>query len=256
MMKDVFFFLFFLSVWLVAYGVATQALLHPDDSRLDLVFQAISSADPLPSPRPRLGDGAMTPRQEGGKGPSKARVNCSVHPLLPEGSPACPNLYANWLVILLLVTFLLVTNVLLMNLLIAMFSYTFQMVQGNADMFWRFQRYHLIVEYQERPALAPPFILLSHLGLCPLSLLCHRVEVIAKQLGGLREQEKRIRGLESQVNYCTVLLASVADRLPLGSAHHNSWNLAVGSRQAPAERGGAGGAETTQRPAGPLLSDT
>lgn len=39
------------------------------------------------------------------------------------------------------------------------------MVQGNADMFWRFQRYHLIVEYQERPALAPPFILLSHLGL-------------------------------------------------------------------------------------------
>lgn len=44
-------------------------------------------------------------------------------------------------------------------------SYTFQVVQGNADMFWKFQRYHLIVEYQERPALAPPFILLSHLSL-------------------------------------------------------------------------------------------
>lgn len=48
-------------------------------------------------------------------------MNCSVHPLLLEDSPSCPNLYANWLVILLLVTFLLVTNVLLMNLLIAMF---------------------------------------------------------------------------------------------------------------------------------------
>lgn len=35
--------------------------------------------------------------------------------------PPCPNVYANWLVILLLVIFLLVTNVLLMNLLIAMF---------------------------------------------------------------------------------------------------------------------------------------
>lgn len=55
---------------------------------------------------------------------SEARVNCSAHPLLPEDSPACPNLYANWLVILLLVTFLLVTNVLLMNLLIAMFRCT------------------------------------------------------------------------------------------------------------------------------------
>lgn len=48
-------------------------------------------------------------------------MNCSLHPLLQEGSASCPNLYANWLVILLLVTFLLVTNVLLMNLLIAMF---------------------------------------------------------------------------------------------------------------------------------------
>lgn len=44
-------------------------------------------------------------------------------------------------------------------------SYTFQVVQGNADTFWKFQRYHLIVEYHERPALAPPFILLSHLSL-------------------------------------------------------------------------------------------
>lgn len=44
-------------------------------------------------------------------------------------------------------------------------SYTFQVVQGNADTFWKFQRYHLIVEYHGRPALAPPFILLSHLSL-------------------------------------------------------------------------------------------
>lgn len=35
--------------------------------------------------------------------------------------PPCPNIYANWLVILLLVIYLLVTNVLLLNLLIAMF---------------------------------------------------------------------------------------------------------------------------------------
>lgn len=38
-MKDVFFFLFFLSVWLIAYGVATQALLHPNDPRIDWVFR-------------------------------------------------------------------------------------------------------------------------------------------------------------------------------------------------------------------------
>lgn len=40
-MKDVFFFLFFLSVWLVAYGVATQALLHPHDGRVEWVFRRV-----------------------------------------------------------------------------------------------------------------------------------------------------------------------------------------------------------------------
>ena len=40
-MKDVFFFLFFLSVWLVAYGVATQALLHPHDGRLEWLLRRV-----------------------------------------------------------------------------------------------------------------------------------------------------------------------------------------------------------------------
>ncbi|XP_021120083.1 transient receptor potential cation channel subfamily M member 5 isoform X3 [Heterocephalus glaber] len=240
MMKDVFFFLFFLSVWLVAYGVATQALLHPHDGRLEWIFRRVLY-------RPYLQIFGQIPLDE----IDEARVNCSVHPLLLEDSPSCPNLYANWLVILLLVTFLLVTNVLLMNLLIAMFSYTFQVVQGNADTFWKFQRYHLIVEYHGRPALAPPLILLSHLSLVlkrvfwkavqhkrehlerdlpdpldqkiitwetvqkenflsnvekrrrdsegeVLRKTAHRVDLVAKYLGGLREQEKQIKCLESQ----------------------------------------------------------
>lgn len=70
---------------------------------------------PAPAPRARPQPHAPGPPL------TEARVNCSLHPLLLEGSPSCPNLYANWVVILLLVTFLLVTNVLLMNLLIAMF---------------------------------------------------------------------------------------------------------------------------------------
>ncbi|XP_068832373.1 transient receptor potential cation channel subfamily M member 5 [Capricornis sumatraensis] len=263
MMKDVFFFLFFLSVWLVAYGVATQALLHPHDGRLEWIFRRVLY-------RPYLQIFGQIPLDE----IDEARVNCSLHPRLPEGSPSCPNLYANWVVILLLVTFLLVTNVLLMNLLIAMFSYTFQVVQGNADAFWKFQRFHLIVEYHERPALAPPFILLSHLSLVLKRLLqrgtpqkrarlerdlpepldqkvvtweavqkenflselekrrkegqeellrkaAHRVDVVAKYLEGLREQERRVRHLESQVGYCAALLSSMAESLARGSAY---WN--------------------------------
>ncbi|XP_024843290.1 transient receptor potential cation channel subfamily M member 5 [Bos taurus] len=297
MMKDVFFFLFFLSVWLVAYGVTTQALLHPHDGRLEWIFRRVLY-------RPYLQIFGQIPLDE----IDEARVNCSLHPLLLEGSPSCPNLYANWVVILLLVTFLLVTNVLLMNLLIAMFSYTFQVVQGNADAFWKFQRFHLIVEYHERPALAPPFILLSHLSLVLKRLLqrgtpqkrarlerdlpepldqkvvtweavqkenflselekrrresqeellrkaAHRVDVVAKYLGGLREQERRVRRLESQVGYCAALLSSVAESLARGSASWNSQNSSSGNPSASADHGGALGStecpEAGQPPSNP-----
>eukprot|EP00061_Rhincodon_typus_P012977 g39054.t1 len=86
---------------------------------------------------------------------------------LTEGSEeelsTCTNTYANWLVILLLTIFLLIANILLVNLLIAMFSYTFNKVQEKSDIYWKFQRYNLVVEYHKRPALAPPFIILSHI---------------------------------------------------------------------------------------------
>ncbi|KAK2523314.1 Trpm5, partial [Columba guinea] len=210
MMKDVFFFLFFLSVWLIAYGVTTQALLHPDDSRVEWIFRRVLY-------RPYLQIFGQIPLDEIDTSRMYPR-NCTFNPLqiLQENSPSCPNSYANWLVILLLVIFLLVTNVLLMNLLIAMFSYTFQVVQGNADIFWKIQRYNLIVEYHGRPALAPPFIIINHITLVVrrifnkmehkkehlACLLCfHRVDNLSKYFSGLKEQEKRFKVMEAQVSH-------------------------------------------------------
>lgn len=39
--KDVFFFLFFLGVWIMAYGVANQALLYPRDPNFDRIFRRV-----------------------------------------------------------------------------------------------------------------------------------------------------------------------------------------------------------------------
>ncbi|XP_054825976.1 transient receptor potential cation channel subfamily M member 5 [Eublepharis macularius] len=251
MMKDVFFFLFFLSVWLIAYGVTTQALLHPDDSRAEWIFRRVLY-------RPYLQIFGQIPLDEIDSSRMELE-NCTS-----KGNVlSCPNNYANWLVILLLVIFLLVTNVLLMNLLIAMFSYTFQVVQGNADIFWKFQRYNLIVEYHGRPAFAPPFIIIDHIKLFlrrifkkmehkkehmerdlpegldqkiitwealqkenylanlekkkkesneeRLKKMSDKVNSLSKYFNGLKEQDKRLRSLESQINYCTVILSSVVD---------------------------------------------
>uniref|UniRef100_A0A8C8SPL9 Transient receptor potential cation channel subfamily M member 5 n=1 Tax=Pelusios castaneus TaxID=367368 RepID=A0A8C8SPL9_9SAUR len=178
MMKDVFFFLFFLSVWLIAYGVTTQALLHPDDSRVEWIFRRVLY-------RPYLQIFGQIPLDEIDS--EELFFNCPQ-----ENLPLCFNTYANWLVILLLVIFLLVTNVLLMNLLIAMFSYTFQVVQGNADIFWKFQRYNLIVEYHGRPALAPPFIIISHVNLILRRIfkkIEHKKEHLEKDLPNSLDQK-------------------------------------------------------------------
>lgn len=40
-MKDVFFFLFFLAVWMLAYGVANQALIYPYDSSADRILRRV-----------------------------------------------------------------------------------------------------------------------------------------------------------------------------------------------------------------------
>ncbi|XP_022598322.1 transient receptor potential cation channel subfamily M member 4-like [Seriola dumerili] len=158
MMKDVFFFLFFLGVWLMAYGVANQALLYSYDPRLDRIFRRVFY-------RPYLHIFGQIPVEEIDVGKDWGMVCTHNVTLIDGGAEPCRTLYSNWLVVILLVVYLLVTNILLINLLIAMFSYTFSEVQANSDIYWKFQRYNLVVQYHSRPSLAPPFIILSHINL-------------------------------------------------------------------------------------------
>uniref|UniRef100_A0A8C1XYV6 Ion transport domain-containing protein n=1 Tax=Cyprinus carpio TaxID=7962 RepID=A0A8C1XYV6_CYPCA len=125
MIKDAFF-LFFLAVWLSAYGVANQALLYQYD------------------PTGKYWD-----------------IDCTDNlTLINEGKEPCRDTSHNWLVVILLVIFLLVTNILLVNLLIATFRYLFIyssiccIYSSNySPIYWKFQRYNLIVEYHSRPTL-------------------------------------------------------------------------------------------------------
>ncbi|XP_057617012.1 transient receptor potential cation channel subfamily M member 4 isoform X3 [Chionomys nivalis] len=268
MMKDVFFFLFFLCVWLVAYGVATEGILRPQDRSLPSILRRVFY-------RPYLQIFGQIPQEEMDVALMNPG-NCSEEQgswAYPEGpvSGFCVSQYANWLVVLLLVVFLLVANILLLNLLIAMFSYTFSKVQDNSDLYWKAQRYSLIREFHSRPALAPPLIIISHVRLLIRWLRrCHRtnlpaspvvehfrvylskeaerklltwesvhkenfllaqardkrdsdserlkrtsqkVDTALKQLGQIREYERRLKGLEKEVQHCTRVLSWVAEAL-------------------------------------------
>ncbi|XP_078136174.1 transient receptor potential cation channel subfamily M member 4-like [Sander vitreus] len=158
MMKDVFFFFFFMMVWLIAYGVANQALLYSYDPNLDRIFRRVFY-------RPYLHIFGQIPVEEMDVKKSW-EMDCTHNvTLIQNGEEPCRTLSNNWLVVILLVIYLLVTNILLINLLIAMFSYTFNKVQAHSDIYWKFQRYNLIVQYHSLPSLAPPFIILSHINI-------------------------------------------------------------------------------------------
>ncbi|XP_068837675.1 transient receptor potential cation channel subfamily M member 2 isoform X2 [Capricornis sumatraensis] len=163
MMKDVFFFLFLLAVWVVSFGVAKQAILIHNERRVEWIFRGAVYHSYLTifGQLPTYIDG----------------VNFRPDQCSPNGTdpykPKCPEIdqarqepvFPEWLTVLLLCLYLLFANILLLNLLIAMFNYTFQQVQEHTDQIWKFQRHDLIEEYQGRPPAPPPFILLSHLHL-------------------------------------------------------------------------------------------
>ncbi|XP_055229690.1 transient receptor potential cation channel subfamily M member 2 isoform X2 [Gorilla gorilla gorilla] len=163
MMKDVFFFLFLLAVWVVSFGVAKQAILIHNERRVDWLFRGAVYHSYLTifGQIPGYIDGVnFNPEHCSPNGTDPYKPKCPESDATQQ-RPAFPE----WLTVLLLCLYLLFTNILLLNLLIAMFNYTFQQVQEHTDQIWKFQRHDLIEEYHSRPAAPPPFILLSHLQL-------------------------------------------------------------------------------------------
>uniref|UniRef100_A0A3B5QIE0 Transient receptor potential cation channel, subfamily M, member 2 n=1 Tax=Xiphophorus maculatus TaxID=8083 RepID=A0A3B5QIE0_XIPMA len=161
-MMDMFFFMFLLSIWVVAYGVAKQGILIHNDNRLDWIIRGAVY-------EPYLIIFGSFPENI-----DKTRFDinsCSMDGTDPM-KPKCPVLNENqmtvfpeWLTIIMLCIYLLCANILLINLLIAIFNYSFEEVHDNTDRIWKFQRYQLIKEYYSRPAPPPPFIIFSHLYL-------------------------------------------------------------------------------------------
>ncbi len=49
------------------------------------------------------------------------------------------------------------------NFISAFCSFTFESVQSQTDLVWRYERYSLIREYFDRPPLFPPLIILTYL---------------------------------------------------------------------------------------------
>ncbi|XP_041056739.1 transient receptor potential cation channel subfamily M member 2 isoform X2 [Carcharodon carcharias] len=162
MMKDIFFFLFLLVLAIVAYGVAKQGILTHNEQRLAWIFQGV-----VYQPYRMIFGEIPADVSFSGFDLSQCTVNGTdpYKPKCPVHDSNSAPIFPEWLTITLLCLFLLFSNILLLNLLIAMFNYTFQLIQENTDKIWKFQRYPLIEEYYCRPPAPPPFIIFSHVFL-------------------------------------------------------------------------------------------
>nr|XP_040058326.1 transient receptor potential cation channel subfamily M member 2 isoform X2 [Gasterosteus aculeatus aculeatus] len=178
MMTDMFFFMFLLSIWVVAYGVAKQGILIHNDNRLGWIVRG-AIYEPY---RIIFGDfptnidyAAFDLDSCSMNGTDPLKPKC---PVLNENlTPAFPE----WLTIIMLCVYLLFANILLLNLLIAIFNFTFQTVQDNTDRIWKFQRYELIQEYHSRPAAPPPFIIFSHFYLFVRNMFPIKASIISEE---------------------------------------------------------------------------
>ncbi|XP_077907428.1 transient receptor potential cation channel subfamily M member 1 isoform X5 [Ictidomys tridecemlineatus] len=189
MMIDMLYFVVIMLVVLMSFGVARQAILHPEEKPSWKLARNIFYmpywmiygevfADQIDR-KNRIHIYAM-----------EINPPCGENLYDEDGKRLPPCIPGAWLTPALMACYLLVANILLVNLLIAVFNNTFFEVKSISNQVWKFQRYQLIMTFHDRPVLPPPMIILSHIYIIIMRLSGH----CRKKREG--DQEERDRGLK------------------------------------------------------------
>ncbi|CAG5957994.1 unnamed protein product [Menidia menidia] len=188
MMIDMMYFVVIMLVVLMSFGVARQAILHPDEEPTWRLARNIFYMPYWMIYGEVFADSIDLYAME-------INPPCGEHLYDEDGKKLPPCIPGAWLTPAIMACYLLVANILLVNLLIAVFNNTFFEVKSISNQVWKFQRYQLIMTFHDRPILPPPLIILSHLYILFSRLFrrCAR----KRQEGELDEKD---RGLKLRLN--------------------------------------------------------
>uniref|UniRef100_A0A8C2PT61 Transient receptor potential cation channel, subfamily M, member 1b n=1 Tax=Cyprinus carpio TaxID=7962 RepID=A0A8C2PT61_CYPCA len=175
MMIDMLYFVVIMLVVLMSFGVARQAILHPDEE---------------PTWRLARNIFYMPYWMIYGEVFIDCWSPCGENLYDEDGKKLPPCIPGAWLTPAIMACYLLVANILLVNLLIAVFNNTFFEVKSISNQVWKFQRYQLIMTFHDRPVLPPPMIIFSHLFILFRKLCCHCNK---KKEGELDEKDKGLK---------------------------------------------------------------
>ena len=151
MVKKMVFFVSLIAVVLMAYGVFRQSLLFPHEEDFnwflvrDIFFQPyfmIYGEEFVDEINPECGNGTY-----------------------PNGTPMVACETGRWLNPLVMAIYLLMAFIMLPNVLIAVFNNIFNRSYSSSTEIWKFSRFNLVMVYEQKPVLPPPFIFFSHIYL-------------------------------------------------------------------------------------------
>ncbi|XP_069140029.1 transient receptor potential cation channel subfamily M member 8-like isoform X2 [Argopecten irradians] len=158
MMAELRMFVMVLLVFLLAYGISSQALLYKQRRPSWIILK-----DVFYFPYWQLfGEIFLDDLNTDSDCVEAARA------INDTAKAAAEELYClqnHWLVYFLLAAYLMVGNVLLLNLLIAIFSHVFDTIEENSIEIWKYQMYFLTMEFDNKTAFVPPFSIFAHVYL-------------------------------------------------------------------------------------------
>ncbi|XP_041030882.1 transient receptor potential cation channel subfamily M member 7 isoform X1 [Carcharodon carcharias] len=184
MVANMFYIVVIMAVVLLSFGVPRKAILYPEESASwelakDIVFQPYwmiygevyaYEIDPCAN---NTEDGA--------------KQRCVI---------------GSWITPFLQAVYLFVQYILMVNLLIAFFNNVYFQVKAISNIVWKYQRYHFIMAYHEKPVLPPPLIILSHFALL-ISHICRQGRKHDRGQGGPKlfvseDDQKKLHDFEEQ----------------------------------------------------------
>ncbi len=149
-----------LIVFILAYGVASQALIDPY-RELDWSNVATLIQDIIFLPYWQMyGELSLENIQVIDSTIDRCAQNMNFSSICT--APDLPNIReSTTITTIFLAMYLLVGNVMLLNLLIAIFTSVFDEVNENSNEVWKWEMYRLCSEYDGRPGIAPPMVLVE-----------------------------------------------------------------------------------------------
>ncbi|XP_038162514.1 transient receptor potential cation channel subfamily M member 1-like isoform X2 [Cyprinodon tularosa] len=183
MMIDMLYFVVIMLVVLMSFGVARQAILHPDEEPTWRLARNIFYMPYWMIYGEVFADSIDLYAME-------INPPCGDNMYDEDGKKLPPCIPGAWLTPAIMACYLLVANILLVNLLIAVFNNTFFEVKSISNQVWKFQRYQLIMTFHDRPILPPPLIVFPHIYIVLKSLCC---KCRRKPEGERDDRERRLQ---------------------------------------------------------------